>query len=240
MNAAYSIFDRQFGNIFDRGAFLRKAYAILATQFTFFFALSALLVYIPHLRRVFRKLIFDKLFLTSSVGFPLIFVLLFLSLFEQFRRRFAIVSMLLLTSCLSYLLSYVLTMDDCRTIMYQVVGMDLSILSCIGISSQLPRFTMRNLKQASFLPIVLSAYNLTLMKATSNYGFDRAWKYWLGSSAVVSYLGYNTVSVLNSDTLLLQKNEYPFAATSFYLNFDLFKSITGLFRGSSRNAYESI
>lgn len=242
INAAYSIFDRHFGNIFERGSFFRKVYILLGTQLFFFCGLCVLFVAIPHLRKIFRHNIFDRLFLTSFFGFPLIIALLILFLFESFRRRYAKFSIFLLTSCLAFLLSYVLTMDDCYQMMYQMFGMDMAVFFSAGISWLVPRFCMRSLKEAAALPTLMVLYNLALPHLFQNASLTRSWHYGAGSTALVSYLAYNTVSVFNNEKLAIQKDEYFFAASSLYCNFDLFRSVSHLFRRrpNSSSSYESI
>ena len=51
-----------------RADFMAKVYSVLFFQKLSFSALIALFTYIPHMRRVARKLIFDPLFLSSMIG----------------------------------------------------------------------------------------------------------------------------------------------------------------------------
>ena len=131
-------------------------------------------------------------------------------------------------------------MEDCFQMTYQMIGMDIGAFLCAGTNWLVPRFAMKSLKEAAFFPSFMVAYNLTLPYAVQNAQLARSWKYAAGSTALVSYLSFNTVSVLNNEKLAIQKDEYPFAASSLYCNFDLLRGVSRMFKRRPNNSYESI
>jgi len=72
---------------------LRKLYLWASGHLTVLATFTALLVYIPHLRKILRKDIFDRLLLTSIIGVPLLIAMVLFAYFPSMRRRFAFIAL---------------------------------------------------------------------------------------------------------------------------------------------------
>ena len=76
--------------------------------------------------------------------------------------------------------------------------------------------------------------------------FSHNWTNFIPSSLVttgsMTYLTYNTKNMLSDDKLGLKPNEYAFAVSQTYLNFDLYQAAQKIFKHNHdyRNTYESI
>ena len=77
---------------------LRKLYFWASGHLTILAAFTALLVYIPHLRKILRKDIFDRLLLTSIIGVPLLLAMVAFAYFPSMRKRFAFMALTIIVS----------------------------------------------------------------------------------------------------------------------------------------------
>lgn len=66
--SAPSLPETEAGELDKRKKLFRKIYLLISGQMTLFVVMTVLFVYIPHLRKIFRKNIFDRLLLTSFIG----------------------------------------------------------------------------------------------------------------------------------------------------------------------------
>uniref|UniRef100_T1KTM9 Uncharacterized protein n=2 Tax=Tetranychus urticae TaxID=32264 RepID=T1KTM9_TETUR len=215
---------------------IRHSYSLLAGQWSLFSGLTLLLVEIPHLRKIIRKNFFDKLFLTSSFGFPLAILMVVLFIFPALRRQFAWITLLILTVSMSLLLAYVVSIESATAMFYTTLSADVSCFGVIG-STFIPRFDISSSKLALLgMPLTM----LSSSAAISSLTHLKVSKWLPASSAVtllMCHLAYNTRSIFKDNRLNLSPNEYAFAASNLYLNCDLVKWIKG--RSSSSN-YRSL
>ncbi|XP_053203421.1 protein lifeguard 1-like [Panonychus citri] len=205
---------------------IRQSYGLLAGQWTLFSGLTLLLVEIPHLRKIIRKNFFDKLFLTSSFGFPLAILMILLMIFPALRRQFAWLTLLILTVSMSLLLAYVVSVESALAMFYTTLGADVSCLGVVG-TTFIPRFDISSSSPALLgLPVLMLSSSATVSSLTH----IKVSK-WLPASSVVTllmcHLAYNTRSIFKDNRLDLKPNEYAFAASNLYFNCDLVKWIKG-------------
>lgn len=81
----------------------RRLYLLLTAHVSLFAALTALFVYVPHVRNIMRRNVFDKLLLTSYISTPLLVVVVVYLLFPSLRRRFAVIGLSVIVSLTSQL-----------------------------------------------------------------------------------------------------------------------------------------
>lgn len=198
-----------------RSKFMQKVYAILMCQLTIFCGLITLFVYIPHLKKIFRKWVFDPLFYTSFIGIPLCIAFILLIISPSIRRKFAFTTMILITTCLSLLISYAITQSTAKAFLYSTGSSD---LCCLGIifGSSSKRIDFTKWKYISLTPIFMigsSALAPTLLKTSLN---NTIWPSII-MSGLMTYLGANTRPVIRYNDLNIEPNEYLFASTQLYL-----------------------
>ncbi|CAG2177691.1 unnamed protein product [Oppiella nova] len=175
-----------------RRLFVQKVYAILCAQKTLFCILIALFTYIPHLRKIFRKWIFDPMFYTSIIGVPLC---LFFGL---------------LTTSLSLLISYAITQSTAKAFLYSMGFSNICDIGVIlGSKSRLDFTKWRYISLIPLTMIVSSVFAPTLLHTSLN---NTIWPSIIMTSAS-TYLAGNTVPVIRHNDLRLEPNEYVFAVS---------------------------
>ena len=137
---------------------LRNLYFWVTGHLTVLATFTALLVYIPHLRRILRKNIFDQVLLTSIIGGPLLLAMVVFAYFPSMRKRFAIMALAIISLTMAWLLSYVITVDDAKAMMVSVGSSDVCSLTTIGLSF-LPKINMTSRPALMYSPLFMITSN---------------------------------------------------------------------------------
>jgi len=220
----------------------KRIFALLSAQLTLFTVLTALFVYVPHLRKIFRVDIFDKLFLASGwIGGPLIVVPIFaLFFFPVLRRKFAKITLTILTACMSFLLSYVMSKNDSNAFMMSMAASDACSLSAIGLSFM--HFDLTSKTGLLYYPIFMtltSAIYPSLMPHTVTY--TQSILPSVLTTVLMTHFGLNARTLLRDPTIELKRSEYPFGVAQLYMQFSEASAMKSLYHKIRHSrGYQSI
>ncbi|XP_054155463.1 uncharacterized protein LOC128953942 [Oppia nitens] len=230
-----------------RQEFMAKVFAVIFAQKSLFCVLIAIFTYIPHLRKIYRKWVFDPLFLSSLIGVPLIVFVALLAISPSIRRRFAKTAFIIITASLSLLMSYAITQRaTANAFLYSMGFSDFCDLAVIVGSKARRDFT--KWRYIAITPTIMAGSSFlapTLLQTSLN---NTIWPS-IVMTGLSTYLVSNTRPVIKYNDLELEPEEYVFAATQLYMHPEraIKHQVKSWFCGSNnerqqrnRNAYTSI
>ncbi|KAI1280645.1 hypothetical protein HDE_13432 [Halotydeus destructor] len=213
----------------DRSQLTRRMFSLLSAQMTWFASLAMLFVYIPHLRKIFRVNVFDKLFLTSILGYPLcaLGVAGFL-FFPGLRRKFAWPTLVILTACLSMVVSYIMTVGNANAFMMSVLASDAcSLTAAITSFSGIDLVSRKGF--LLFYPAFMVTANAAYPIAFSSMSYKDAIVPAMATTGLMTHIGYNARYLLRNRELNVKPSEYAFAVSQLYFGLSIVDAMKNTF-----------